>query len=119
MIVTATELADLQSEIVASMTTAVTHKRKTETLNSEGGAADSYATLFSTVCSIAPLGAAKGQQSQSTIASRSEYEVFEALGTDVQRTDKIVIGGDEFDVISVDKQTTDALCLRFIVVESK
>lgn len=117
---TAAELADLRSEQNAAMPDTCVISRPTLSQNDIGEETSSYATSSTVACRLAARTAAS-YDTERTIGDQwsafHRWDLTVPYGTDIQTTDRVVIGSRTFEIDSVDAGASYATAIRALVTE--
>ena len=109
--------ADLRAKMTAALPDVCTISRVTQVSDGAGGYSESWTTLSTTVCTIAPTG---NQPQEKAIADRlttsQGYTVTLPAETPITTRDRIIKGGRTFEVMGV-LERTEEISRRVVVVE--
>jgi Phage head-tail joining protein len=94
-------IARLKAALAHTLTASATIKRKTQVADNTGGFSDTYVTVATHLCSfsraqITPIERENAVQVQAI----SFWNFVFAAGTDIRTTDRIVVSGRTFEVVS-------------------
>lgn len=119
---TAAQVASIRGTVEESLPQTCTIQRKTTASDSGGGSSESWASLTANVpCRVAPTGG--GEQASSSnrsdqIADDTTHVVTLPAQQDISEADRLVIGGDTFNVLLVRKRGDWELSRRVEVRET-
>lgn len=107
-LLTTSGLASLRARMTTALPDACTISRNTPTSDGAGGQTPSWATVETTVCSIAPAGnSAQERAIADRLSSVVAYTVTLPALTDVTAKDRIVSGGRTLEVAGVIVRTQE------------
>lgn len=110
-LLTTSGLAALRARMVATLPDACTITRNTPVGDGAGGSTDAWATVTTTVCSIAPTGNQPEERAISDrMASKVGYTVTLPHGTSVTAKDLIVSNGRTLEVAGIIVRTQQLSC---------
>ena len=98
---TTSELTSLRAVQAQTMTETATIQRKTSVSDGAGGFSDTWATVGSAACRVAPGGAGTAQILAGRLNEKSGWRITLPQGTDVSEADRINVGSRSFEVLSV------------------
>lgn len=112
----ATELDAMRSTLEASLPDTAQVRRKTLTSDGMGGQTESWATVATVACRVAPSGRPEERAVAERLASVSVWTVTLPALTDVRAVDRLVVGARTFEVVGV-LARSDEVGRRVVCVE--
>mgnify|MGYP000871490242 FL=1 len=98
---TASELTALRNTQAQTLTETATIQRKTTVSDGAGGFSDTWATVGSAKCRVAPGGTGTAQLLAGKLNEKSGWRITLPQGTDVIEADRIEVDSRSFEVLSV------------------
>lgn len=111
------DITMMQTELGLLRTTPCTIQRKTATPDHWGGATETWATIATTLCRVAPVKQTFTEtDDEGRVVLVNRWTIALAEGTDITPPDRIVALGITYEVESVGPRTVDlervAQCVR-------
>ena len=109
---TAAELAQIQTDILGALPDTCSILSVTSTPDGYGGQTDTWSIMTANVaCRVSPV---RGQEIQAGVAQEMFYRFIVTLpvGTVVNHADRIRVGTQDYDVVSVDTGKSWSTCVR-------
>lgn len=114
----AADLAGMRAAVTDSLPDTAQVQRATRTPDGMGGFTETWTTVATVACRIAPTGNAPAEQ---VVAERVTDRVLWTLtlpaATDVTAADRITVGSRTFEVVGVLSPRSYELCTRLVAVE--
>ncbi len=114
---TADELAAMREEVEASLPDTAQVQRRTLTPDGAGGFGESWQTVATVACRVAPSGRSPDEQViAERLTTTSVWTLTLPADTDVRPTDRIVVGARTFEVVA-SLARSDEIARRVVVTE--
>lgn len=98
--ITAADLACVRSTLEDTLTESATIRRLTDTADGAGGQSRTYADVATVPARIAPV-TGREAITGARLTSINQYKITMPAGTDIQESDRVVIGAHTFEAVAV------------------